>query len=147
MEQTCKTCGQTKPESEFYSASKTKCKECYKAAVKQYRIDNPELLKERDRKRNMRPDRVAAREAYAQTERGKEVGRRVKRDWAKRNPEKRAAHIILGNAVRDGKIRKPATCSRCGKGGRIHAHHHDYTLPLEVEWLCAGCHKQEHPNE
>ena len=38
----------------------------------------------------------------------------------------------------------PDKCSRCGKGGRIIAHHPDYTDPLTVEWLCNGCHLKEH---
>ncbi len=49
----------------------------------------------------------------------------------------------LRNAVKDGSILKPDRCQRCNKKdikSRIHGHHHDYSKPLEVEWLCSECH-------
>ncbi len=27
---------------------------------------------------------------------------------------------------------------------KVHAHHHDYSKPLDVEWLCKDCHWQQH---
>lgn len=57
------------------------------------------------------------------------------------------AHTALGNAVRDGRIRKPSTCSQCRKrtpSRRLHGHHPDYYEPLDVRWLCSTCHRKEH---
>lgn len=47
-------------------------------------------------------------------------------------------------AVSSGALVRPEKCSRCGSGGRIQAHHHDYDKPLDVEWLCASCHLERH---
>lgn len=73
-----------------------------------------------------------------------------RKKWVSQSSEKRAAHVILGNAVRKGLIAKPDFCSKCKKNEvsrRIHAHHHDYTKPIDVTWLCAQCHKDEHEKE
>ena len=72
--------------------------------------------------------------------------------YRERHPEKtRAKHRVL-TALRNGTLVRPTHCPRCGRedprrcDGRsgIHAHHHDYTKPLEVEWLCRICHQDEH---
>lgn len=34
-------------------------------------------------------------------------------------------------------------CSECGSPDS-QMHHHDYTKPLEVEWLCRKCHLKRH---
>ena len=144
MSKHCLTCEQTKPDDDFYSSSKTRCKTCQKAAVANYRKNNLEKVRGKDRERSGLPHRVAARESYSLTEAGKVRLSAGKMAWIARNPEKRAAHITLGNAVRDGKVIKPKRCNRCGEGGRLHAHHEDYAKPLAVEWLCSPCHKAEH---
>lgn len=32
---------------------------------------------------------------------------------------------------------------RCGREP-VHAHHEDYSRPLDIVWLCAGCHHRRH---
>jgi hypothetical protein len=59
-------------------------------------------------------------------------------------PEKIIAKRRLRSAIEAGKIVRPSQCGQCGKPGRVHGHHHDYTKPLEVKWLCALCHAWEH---
>ena len=68
---------------------------------------------------------------------------------------KQRAYSLVHNHLKRGTLIRPNNCSRCGKedtkavDGRsiIHAHHHDYSKPLDVEWLCAKCHaKYETPH-
>lgn len=59
-------------------------------------------------------------------------------------PEKRAAQLELRRAVNCGEVDRPDTCSDCGSEGQIQAHHHDYSKPLDVHWLCPLCHAGRH---
>lgn len=98
-----------------------------------------------DRLRADNPDRVLARQEYAKTERAKGQIISGGKAWILRNPIKRQAHVIVGNALKGGKLeRKP--CSWCG-GAKVHAHHSDYSKPLEVTWLCVDCHAALHVAE
>lgn len=65
--------------------------------------------------------------------------------WREKNPLKVAAHTIVNNAVRSGKITK-LPCSVCGKE-KAHAHHTDYYKPLDIVWLCSSCHRKHHALE
>ena len=64
------------------------------------------------------------------------------RRYNKRYPEKRAAHKAVERALVRGEMARGA-CEKCGNG-RTHAHHDDYSRPLDVRWLCSPCHKAEH---
>lgn len=82
---------------------------------------------------------------------------------AGRIPEliKRVAYSAVYHALRDGRLVRPPSCSRCGalpkyrpgqervgrqtwNGNSIEAHHPDYAEPLCVLWLCRTCHRREH---
>ena len=65
--------------------------------------------------------------------------------YRENNPEKWAAHIAVNNAVQGGVLVKDV-CFMCG-GDKVEAHHPDYTKPLDVIWLCPGCHKSIHAYE
>ena len=56
------------------------------------------------------------------------------------DPVKKSARKKVLYAVKTGKLVKPDSCGKCGKGGPIQAHHPDYSQPLNVEWLCGTCH-------
>lgn len=62
-------------------------------------------------------------------------------------PSWRRAWGQVRNAIKQGKIAKAETCARCGKAGRLQAHHSDYSRPLDVEWLCTRCHAFLHNME
>lgn len=147
MTKRCKTCGAEGGDDLFYVSMRTKCKECHRASVKQNRQDNAEYYKAYDAQRYQSDPRVKARHRrYQQTHAGKASLSRSRVKWLAGNAEKRAAHIILGNAVRDGRLDKPDECSVCGAGGRIHGHHDDYARPLDVVWCCPTCHTAIHRN-
>jgi hypothetical protein len=67
--------------------------------------------------------------------------------WQKRNREKTRAHDRVRYALKTGKLVK-GPCERANEHcrGKIHAHHDDYTKPLEVRWLCGHHHRAEHQN-
>lgn len=153
----CKGCGKEKPFAQFYRLATmadgftAKCKDCTKAAVKANRENNIEHYLTYDRIRGERPERVAARKRVAAARAADPVKMerdiKSKQDWIARNQQKRAAHMIVGNAARDGDLIPPPKCERCGKSPinkPLHAHHEDYEKPLEVNWLCITCHGIRH---
>lgn len=117
------------------------CKGCHRANVKANREANADYYREFDRARATLPHRVAAREAYAATPEGRAAGNRAKRSYLDRNPVKRAAHIAVGNALRDGELKRQP-CEVCG--AMAQAHHDDYSKPLDVRWLCTKHHAEWH---
>ena len=107
------------------------CLECSKAYSKKYRTDNIDEVRRKDKLRFQDPVRR------------KNVMDRAKA-YKLANPEKATAHKILNNAIRDKKVIRPTTCADCSTDGRLHGHHHDYSKPLDVVFLCVICHGAEH---
>ena len=146
----CRECKVEKPLTEFYPHSQmldghlNKCKSCVKDRIKKHREANHERLLAYDKQRSDLPHRVQARREYAKTEAGRTAKKRAMAAYNKRYPMKYAAHLIFGNAVRDGKVARSDKCSVCGSTNKIEGHHDDYTKPLEVRWLCEPCHKEWH---
>lgn len=60
-----------------------------------------------------------------------------------RYPEKQRAREILRNEIIQGRIKRQP-CEVCGKKDYIHAHHSDYSKPLEIMWLCSVHHAEQH---
>lgn len=114
----CGICKTEKPLSEFYKNKKDKlcgdCKTCRKKRTKRWKKENPQK-------------RAVTRSM-----------------WKKQNPEKHKAHKTIEHAVERGTIKKPDQCHQCGSSERIQAHHHDYSKPHDVIWLCAECHRLMH---
>ena len=129
----CSACQEERPIGDFYAHKAMKdghlsqCKACVKARVRQYRQDNAERVRAYDRQRSSLPHRVALR---------KEIFRNLP-------PERRKAHNAVSNAIRDGRLSKNP-CAFCGSERDLEAHHHDYSLPLDVTWLCTACHRKFH---
>lgn len=145
---TCFKCDRELPLDAFYKHPMMadgrlgKCKECTKADVRaNYKAKRPYYIAYERARANL-PHRVDQRRRYARTPAARESAIFRKRRYIASNPEKRAAHVQLGNALRDGKlVRQP--CESCG-AERAHAHHDDYSKPLDVRWLCPPCHAAHH---
>lgn len=129
---TCFKCGVEKPIEDFYTHSEMadghlgKCKDCTKLDMRIDRHTKPRV-REYDRERSKLPHRVALRNHIADR-------------WASENPERKKAIVAANNAVRSGKLQRPTLCEGCGLPKRLQKHHHDYTKPLAVVWLCKTCH-------
>jgi len=150
----CGKCGLTKPLGEFYEDSRggrhgrgSRCKPCVSLAVKYWAEANPARRKEiEDRWRDANPERKRELARRWSAENAEAVRRSHERSL-ERFPERRQARVALGHAVESGRIVKPACCEECGaptESRLLHAHHEDYSKPLEVEWLCVGCHTARH---
>lgn len=143
----CKLCGATPEDgAEFYRGVTSRCKPCHRDAVRANRAAKVDYYRAYDAQRFQEDPKVRARhKRYQATEAGKEAVQRAHAKYKANNPEKTAARYTLNNAVRDGKIMKPDACSSCNATGvRIEGHHHDYSKPLDVEWLCNACHRAQH---
>ena len=122
----CVRCSTEKEPTEFYDSDRT-CKECRKRRVRENRRQKIDYYRAHDRVRSALPHRA-------------ELRKRVSIEWKATNPDHRRAQVALGNALRDGKVVRPDECEGCGQAARIEAHHHDYSKPLVVVWLCKPCH-------
>lgn len=142
MTRVCTCCGDRKPLDAFYrhpfgkDGRQTRCAECTKASVRANRAARIEYYRAYERERARLPHRVQARSEYAKRNPG--IVRKEP------DPIKRAARTALGNAVRDGKLKKPPHCEVCSAPGDVHGHHDDYNKPLDVIWCCTACHALIH---
>jgi hypothetical protein len=132
----CFKCGETKPIEEYYKHPRMadghlgKCIECTRKDVAEYQ-------------RGKGHERICAlKKAYAKTEGRKAQMAQFQRKYYQQNPDRWRAKIALQWARRRGLLVPPDSCPACGGGGRLHAHHNDYSKPLEVEWLCEHCHRE-----
>ena len=129
----CRTCNTEKSEIDFGKRKASpdglspRCKSCQSNY---------------DKARNKSPHRIELRDRYAQTEGGRIRTAKAKSEWRKRNPKKSKAHNHINRMIRNGKLKKQP-CEICGES-KVHAHHDDYSKPLEIRWLCSKHHSQWH---
>lgn len=138
----CKKCQSEKADDAFYASNKTRCKECVISDVMKHRQENLEKIRAYDRMRGSMPHRVSGRAEYRKTQAYAQSHKAAAERWAAKHPERRKASHLVGNAVRDGKI-KATPCHVCG-AEKVEGHHPDYSRPLDVVWLCQPHHKQAH---
>ncbi len=145
MNKKCNACGETKPIEEFTKDARNsdgrggQCKKCRNAIVEKWRQANPNAGKKRNKKwRDTRPDRVKelAKKYWSYNKHSTK--------WRQNNPDKYACHIAVQIAVAKGNL-AGQPCEVCGDT-KVHAHHDDYSKPLEVRWLCSKHHMEHHAN-
>jgi len=144
----CKKCSCT-DSSNFYKSNKSYCKSCIRARVKKRSIEKSEEIKEYDRNRPNKRERVQQNKDRMELLRttSPEKWNKIqeqKRDWANKNKHKRKAHNKVANALLKGELIRPTECGLCGMCGDIEAHHDNYDKPLDVIWLCVRCHNDRH---
>jgi len=133
-EKTCFKCKRSLPIESFYRHAEmadghlNKCKECTRGDVKQYR----------------RSDKYREKVLSADRARGNRQCKAYRDKHKAQRESEYKARQALSNALRDKKIVRPVRCQHCGSDSALHGHHHDYSKPLSVVWLCVPCHRQIH---
>lgn len=133
---TCFKCGVAQSLTEFYACPRmadgrlNKCKECTKRDVQANYAKTRAEKSAYEQERSQRPERKSAALGYQRTRRSK-------------HPEKCKARQAVSNAVRDKRLAKQP-CEVCGTTVDVEAHHHDYSKPLDVQWLCFKHHRADH---
>lgn len=145
---TCFKCNATLPYSEFYRHPAMgdgylgKCKECTKKDARKNREKNISYYREYDLKRAKTEKRKKAREEYKTRDWYKESQKKRMIRYREKYMEKYVAHTMVSNGLKYGKIKKEP-CEICGET-KVHAHHDDYSKPLEIRWLCEPHHREWH---
>lgn len=144
---TCTKCGITKLISEFpwrtdRNMPYSRCKDCHREIMTIYNRSDSHKLSCRKWQRT-ESGKIQSRASCARFRKTAAFKKAIEKH-RKKYPEKRAAQIILMNALRTGKIPKPGFCSMCKKQCNPEGHHSDYSKPLEVIWVCKSCHAAFH---
>lgn len=145
----CFKCGRSQPLANFYRHPQMadghlgKCKECSKRDVRENYAKHIEYYREYDKTRfQIDPTRLEQARLYAKTKRGRASHAAALKRQKELHPEKYRARIACSNAIRAGKLKR-GKCAVCGTS-KTHAHHADYSKPLEVTWLCPLHHRSVH---
>lgn len=91
-------------------------------------------------------DKEARRRAalkYGQTLKGKEVAKRSQQVRYSKIKENGILKVYMNKELRELTKNNTNPCEVCGDPN-VHAHHEDYTKPLEVNWLCPLHHVERH---
>jgi len=130
----CSNCGMEKSKTEFQKRN---------ASVDGLTASCQSCLKQRDaaRYKTERELRSARQKSYLATPEGKAAHKRATEKWQEQNKLRRAAHVILNNALKYKTIERQL-CWVCGT--KAEAHHPDYSRPLDVVWLCKKHHHEVH---
>jgi hypothetical protein len=134
---TCCGCEKKKPFTQFYKRKgretpfyySYKCKECARKDVRETYQKNIGKRHQYEKQRAKKPAR-------------REQAKQIMLRYGLNNPGKQRARQRLGNAIRDGRIRRKP-CEVCGDA-KAQGHHPDYRKPLDVRWLCFIHHRQTH---
>ena len=114
----CPKCGESKPVEEYYKQPSNR------SGLSPYCIPCQRVYnRERQRKNGATASRSKDR-------------------WREGNQHVYRAHRALRVALLKGRVSE-RPCEVCG-AGKAHAHHDDYSKPLDVIWLCPVHHRERH---
>ncbi len=146
---TCFKCERLFPLTDFYAhpmmadGHLNKCKDCTKndTAIRlREKMKDPVFVEAEIERHRLKQQK--RRELGLVAPIPRDVRRMVLKRHALKYPVRQAARIALHCAVSSGKvIRKP--CIVCGSTDS-EGHHDDYSLPLDVVWLCPKHHAERH---
>jgi len=154
MKRTCKKCGETKEIEAFVSSKMCnfgrtfECRECHKEYARKWREINGDRIREESRiflsdpenRRKKRLYDIDAKKLYRKRHPQLRYGRI---NFTEKHVKQYKVNVKVHEALKRGELeRKP--CEVCAKIEKVHAHHDDYSKPLEVRWLCPLHHKAEH---
>lgn len=151
----CSVCHEPKPLSSFYAEKRSRdgragrCKACHIKNTNAWQASHREQLNLAARARNARNAERNLELKRPSQRRHPQTKLNYQRARRQAFPEKLKAYNAVQRAVRAGEIIRPTACENCHEEKRLQAHHHDYSRPLDVFWLCQQCHKLAHhfPNE
>jgi hypothetical protein len=110
--------------------------------------EEEKLLKDFHFTRRFRHNKISlSRQPYCiECSRGYSRSRRNKyeanRKWKKENPIKNLVNKKVLREIKAGRLNREP-CEICGDT-KSHAHHEDYSKPLDIIWLCPFHHKWIH---
>lgn len=154
IEKECSRCLVVKSENLFGKLSRAKdglsgwCKKCKTEYLNEWRklTGNRELYRARAKERYASVDGrekcILALKRYRLTEKWKKKNAENSKKYRHKNKEKNKARLLVKEAIRVGRIVR-GDCYVCGKK-KTHAHHDDYSKPLDVVWLCHLHHNNIH---
>jgi hypothetical protein len=138
----CTKCKRSLVEKQFHRNKRMKdglhiwCKQCVKK-YKQHYQDTVCQTQEWKEKRNERKKSWKSASKEAVNERSAKA--------CQNNQDKYQARRVVLYAIRHGELKKgPCEYADETCDGKVHAHHLDYSRPLEVQWLCVKHHGEVH---
>lgn len=147
---TCISCDEEKPVGSFYTHPTMadgrlgKCKVCCRRDANNNRSTHIDKVRKKDRERG----RTQSRKKMVRANAHKYDHLRTEyiRKHRAKHPEAYKARTAVGNAIRAGRLtRDPCEVEGCTR--KAHAHHEDYSRPLDVRWLCPEHHGLVHRKE
>lgn len=149
----CSKCEIEKEDSEFWKRNNRKsgvnseCKECAKVRRTTNYKENAQEFRDK-RKIYYSKNREKLAKGQIESQKGnvryRKYQNRYLMEKRKSGDKKFLARHILFLAVKGGMIIRPEACSQCNEKEKIEGHHYDYDKPLDVIWLCQGCHRALH---
>lgn len=146
---TCFRCQRELPLCDFYTHPRmrdghlNKCKDCTRmdTAKRHERLSrDPEWFEAECERHRLKARRY--RENGKEKPPSPEKKRETLRRYRERFPEKERAKQAVNRAIRNGSL-VPQPCEVCGSK-KVHAHHDEYSKPLDVKWLCPKDHASRH---